>query len=217
VVKAGGRVVKNVAGYDLCKIFTGSYGTLGIITELIFKLRPRPAVEATVVANGSIPDLLAAGRAVLDARLFPVAVELVSSALATRLSINADQGSGALLIRFAGNDKAVAYQIEQTLVHLRNAAVQTTDVVTDDLRLWQQLAAMPLQEAPSFETRVLPTQLADASLDVHSLWQVGVADGRVRTFNDEERYTAPDPLSQRVKQQLDPFNLFRGHDHEHGA
>src|SRR6185369_14092649 len=70
MIKAGGRVVKNVAGYDLCKLFTGSYGTLGIITELNFKLRPRPAREATVIASGS-------ARAILDARLFPVAFEIV--------------------------------------------------------------------------------------------------------------------------------------------
>ncbi len=44
--------MKNVAGYDLCKLFTGSFGTLGIITEVNFKLRPRPAREATLMATG---------------------------------------------------------------------------------------------------------------------------------------------------------------------
>ena len=77
VIKAGGRVVKNVAGYDLCKLFTGSYGSLGIITELNFKLRPRPAREATVIATGAIEDLRQSARAILEARLFPVAAEIV--------------------------------------------------------------------------------------------------------------------------------------------
>jgi FAD/FMN-containing dehydrogenase len=218
VVKAGGRVVKNVAGYDLCKLFTGSYGTLGIITELIFKLRPRPAREATVIANGTIAELLAAGRAVLDARLFPVAVELVSSACARRLNINADRGSGVLLIRFAGNEKGVAYQIEQSLVHLENASVKDTSVASDDSWLWEQLAAVPLQAAPSFETRVLPTKLAEAISSIRSdtVWQAGVADGRLRSMTPPG-HTSPSPLNQRVKQQLDPLNLFRGHDHEHAA
>src|SRR6185503_3389332 len=52
LIKAGGNVVKNVAGYDLCKLFTGSYGTLGLITEVTFKLRPLPAEARTVVASG---------------------------------------------------------------------------------------------------------------------------------------------------------------------
>ena len=113
-IKAGGRVVKNVAGYDLCKLFTGSYGSLGIITELNFKLRPRPAREATVIGTGS-------ARAILDARLFPVALEIVDD---------------VLHVRFAGNEKGVAFQIEQALKLLQNA-----EIVMDDAQLWRKIAA----------------------------------------------------------------------------
>jgi len=120
-IKAGGRVVKNVAGYDLCKLFTGSYGSLGIITELNFKLRPRPAREATVIASGTIDDLNAGARAILQARLFPVAVEIVQ---------------GKLLVRFAGNEKGVAFQIEQARKLLKKA-----EVVIDDADLWKTIAA----------------------------------------------------------------------------
>src|SRR6185369_1058227 len=102
LIKAGGRVVKNVAGYDLCKLFTGSFGSLGIITEVNFKLRPRPAREATVTAPGTVEDL----RRIVNARLFPVAAE-----------IDGDM----LLVRFAGNEKGVAYQIEQARTLLKNA------------------------------------------------------------------------------------------------
>jgi glycolate oxidase subunit GlcD len=218
VIKAGGRVVKNVAGYDLCKLFTGSYGTLGIITELIFKLRPRPAREVTIIATGSINELFVAGRAILDARLFPVAVELLSAALGSGIGI-AGNGAEILLIRFAGNEKGVAYQIEQALVHLKNSAVKSSEVLTDDAQLWQQLAAIPVQEQPSFATRVLPTEVEESIRSIRGqLWQAGIADGRIRTTDrSSPRRPAFDSLSQRVKQQLDPFNLLRGHDHEHAA
>jgi glycolate oxidase subunit GlcD len=210
IIRAGGRVVKNVAGYDLCKLFTGSYGTLGIITELIFKLRPRPAREATMIATGPATELLSAGHAILDARLFPVALELISSSLGKQLDIATD--SPALLVRFAGNEKSVSYQLEQAVSHLKSS-----EVVTDDSQLWQNVAAIPIKEAPSSETRVLPTQLSEQIHSIRGLWQVGVADGRIRVMNQSPSYAAPNALSQRVKQQLDPFNLLRGHDHEHAA
>jgi glycolate oxidase len=64
VVRTGGRTHKNVAGYDLTRLFVGSEGTLGIITEATLRLRPRPPQATTLVA--SFPTLVAAGAAVTE-------------------------------------------------------------------------------------------------------------------------------------------------------
>lgn len=63
MVKGGGKVVKNVAGYDVCKLFTGAWGTLGVLTELTFKARPRP--EAECVLAWAMPDVASAARLAL--------------------------------------------------------------------------------------------------------------------------------------------------------
>ena len=54
--KAGGRVVKNVTGYDLCKLLAGSWGTLAVMTEVTLKVMPRPERERTLVLRGLVEE-----------------------------------------------------------------------------------------------------------------------------------------------------------------
>ncbi|WP_433414657.1 FAD-binding oxidoreductase [Microtetraspora malaysiensis] len=77
IAKAGGKVVKNVAGYDLGKLFTGSYGTLGVIADATFRLHPLPAARAWVVWPDAAPDeILTVVPAVTASQAEPSAVEL---------------------------------------------------------------------------------------------------------------------------------------------
>ncbi|MFI5909137.1 FAD-binding oxidoreductase [Dactylosporangium sp. NPDC051541] len=90
VARAGGKVVKNVAGYDLGKLIAGSYGTLGVITECAFRLHPLPGAARYVSARADSPD--AAGRAiaaVLAAQVVPSALEVDLAARDGPLTVTA--------------------------------------------------------------------------------------------------------------------------------
>jgi len=190
-IKAGGKVVKNVAGYDLCKLFTGSYGTLGLITELTFKLRPRPAESRTVVASGTLASLMTAGRKVASG-LSPVAVELISSRLARYLEIANDES--ALMMRFVGSARSVVAQTAQALKLLRDDGNRCA-TLDEESQPWSKLSAVPLQSSDDLSWRVAlrPTDLASFLPDVAALeadetshvglrWHAGLGDGRLRAI-----------------------------------
>ena len=104
-IKAGGRVVKNVTGYDLCKLFAGSWGTLAVMTELTFKVLPAPEKVRTVLVFGL--DDAAAGDTMRQALASPH--EVASAAhlparLATRSAVGyvADAGAAVTAVRVEG-------------------------------------------------------------------------------------------------------------------
>ena len=92
VARSGGKVIKNVAGYDLGKLFAGSSGTLGLIARLAVRLHPAPPATATAVASGDDPARLAAAAAALAA--LPLEADALDVAWA--------EGSGSVLARFSG-------------------------------------------------------------------------------------------------------------------
>ena len=82
LVRAGGRVVKNVAGYDLTKLQVGGFGGFGIIAEVHLRLRALPRADMTLVARGSRDALTSAARDIVAAERVPAALELLSPAVA---------------------------------------------------------------------------------------------------------------------------------------
>jgi glycolate oxidase FAD binding subunit len=113
--KAGGRVVKNVTGYDLCKLLAGSWGTLAVMTEVTLKVMPRPESERTVVLRGL--DDVTANRAMTAAlgSAFDVsgAAHVPTSALRSEVSGLAELGSplaAVTLLRLEGITASAAHR-----------------------------------------------------------------------------------------------------------
>ncbi len=125
VVKSGGKVVKNVAGYDLNKLYIGAFGTLGIITEVTLKLAPLPVHQAIFAAQfQTIQDAVNTGLSVVRSQALPSFVNLF-----VNVPINQFQEKKpTLTVGFAGDPETVAWQLNsvQTLVEQSGAlGVQT--------------------------------------------------------------------------------------------
>ncbi|HEX6627069.1 MAG TPA: FAD-binding protein [Gemmatimonadaceae bacterium] len=118
IVRAGGRVVKNVAGFDLSRLLTGSWGSLGVITEITLRLYALPEVDRTFVIDlrGSEKQTASILRAILAVPMSPYAFQLLGVSIARSLRLGeAPVG----LIRFAGNSAVVKAQAA-ALGHIAN-------------------------------------------------------------------------------------------------
>ncbi|MBL1174516.1 FAD-binding oxidoreductase [Pantanalinema sp. GBBB05] len=137
LAKAGGRVVKNVAGYDLMKLFTGSYGTLGVISQVTFRVYPLPEASQTVILSGTAAAIAQATQTLLSSVLTPTSCDLVAGSVAQELAIAGEIG---LLVRFQGLRSSVLQQVERVIeVGKALGLHHTAQVETSELALWQQL------------------------------------------------------------------------------
>jgi glycolate oxidase FAD binding subunit len=149
LAKAGGKVIKNVAGYDLGKLFAGSFGTLGLAVNVAVRLHPRP--EETATAWGASDD--------------PAALAAAAGALA-RLPLEADcldvawhDGAGRLLVRFGG--AAAERQARAVEERLRTAGLEDVTSSADDEAIWDEQRA----GQRSAEGAVLKVSSRPAALD----------------------------------------------------
>jgi glycolate oxidase FAD binding subunit len=162
IVRGGGRVVKNVAGYDLPKLFIGALGTLGVVVEVTLKLRPRPDAERLVAARFErLKDAGEVARAVTASDLVPNALDLLDAEASRGLGLPA--GGATLVAGFDGLPEQVDWQAE----HFRQLATAGggRDVQSLAAELWARLpeAGPAACETPAAVMRlaVLPAQVAD--------------------------------------------------------
>ena len=143
---SGGRVVKNVAGYDLMKLFTGALGTLGVIVQAIFRLHPLPRESRSLSFSGTPESLNQLLLAILASKL-----------AFTGLQLRAEQGSAYLDVRFDGTAAGIEAQVKQAqqIAGSRAASDATANTWTSHQAIWDGAGS-----ALVTKFSVLPAQFA---------------------------------------------------------
>jgi glycolate oxidase FAD binding subunit len=167
--KAGGRVVKNVAGYDLCKLYVGSLGTLGIITQVTLKLKPRPERSTIIGLACSTAQLEALLDALQRTRTRPVCTTLLNdraagSILEPAQAALSEKEGWLVLMGFEDTAEAVAWQVQQLQAELSSFGLGACQEWTDEGAEpnWRALTDFPHAQdaALSFKANILPRHVA---------------------------------------------------------
>lgn len=188
IARGGGKVVKNVAGYDLPKLFTGALGTLGVVLSASFRLYPLPADSQTLLcASPSLEPLCAAAQTITASPLTPTAIDL--------LGPESEGQAYRLAVRFQSRvERAVSEQLA-TLRTLLGALAENAEALhgPDEAAFWQALDTPPPHETDAgwldARAALLPGELAgwltilQTTVTEHTLslrWRAHAGHGAVR-------------------------------------
>ena len=143
VVKSGGKVVKNVAGYDLNKLYIGAFGTLGIITEVALKLSPIPTRQAILTADfRNVQDAVDTGLSIVGSQTLPLFVNLFANADPRLSEVSATKNEPVLTVGFGGDTETVAWQLTQCQeIVEQNGAIGVTVVEDESQQHLQEFSA----------------------------------------------------------------------------
>lgn len=157
VARSGGKVIKNVAGYDLAKLFCGSFGTLGLIASVSVRLHPRPVGTTTAVGLTSDPALLARAAGALAAA--PLELE--------RLDV-AWQPSGGMLLAQCGGTRG-GDRAQRAGAMMGEVGLRETETVLEDDEIWnRQRARQRSRDGVLLRVAARPSQLADLLRATHA-------------------------------------------------
>ncbi len=165
VIQTGGRTLKNVTGYDLTKLIVGSEGTLGIITEAILRLRPKPQATKTMMAL--FEDIVDSGKAIsniLSAGILPSKLEIMDNASIAAveayepLGLPTDVGA-LILIELDGHPTAIADEIARVEEVCKEAGTREIKMAETDQEASELWKARKLV-SPAI-VRLKPTKISE--------------------------------------------------------
>jgi glycolate oxidase FAD binding subunit len=173
--KGGGKVVKNVAGYDMMKLFIGTLGTLGLIYEMNFKLLPDPPVTSTLII--SLADCQAAVRlalAAIEAGTFPAALTALDRGAAQALGL--PESPATLLVEVRNTAQALERQVRDITRLGRESGALSIEVLSElpeQQALWQKVTDFGYRETSgqrlALKISALPDQSAALLDQAHAL------------------------------------------------
>ncbi|MBV6627491.1 MAG: FAD-binding oxidoreductase [Rivularia sp. (in: Bacteria)] len=172
IARAGGRVVKNVAGYDLMKLFTGSYGTLSIITEATFRLYPMQSTSGSAMLLGSKEAISQAADIIRGSALTPTQADLLSAQLVSSMGLGKELG---LVIRFESIAESVKEQLNQVLrIGEKLELSKVTYSGEEEQSLWQRLPEQIHLSESGTEITCKIGVLPNAAVEVLNRAQLGL-------------------------------------------